>query len=91
MKDPGLVKQLAEDYRKATLDPKTAAILEYAERITRDAASLTQANITRLRERGLSDEEILHAATIASYFNYINRISDALGVELEAHGGSADA
>ncbi len=85
-----LVKQLTQDYRKATLDPKTLAILEYAEGITRDAAALTQANITRLRERGLSDEEILHAAAVASYFNYINRISDALGVELESEGGPSN-
>ena len=59
------------------------AILEYAERITQDAASVTQAEIQRLRGRGLSDDEILHAAAIASYFNYITRVSDALGVELE--------
>lgn len=85
-----LVEQLTQDYRKATLDPKTLAILEYAERITRDAASLTQANITRLRERGLSDEEILHAAAVASYFNYINRISDALGVEPESEAGPSN-
>ena len=82
-KDETLVKQLAEDYRKTNLDPKTMAILEHAERITRDAASITQAKILGLREKGLSDEEILHAAAIASYFNYINRVSDALGVELE--------
>ncbi len=67
------------------------AILEYAERITRDAASMTRDDLRGLRERGVTDEGILHAAAIASYFNYINRISDALGVELEAHGGSADA
>lgn len=83
MNDATLVKQLAEDYRKANLDPKTLAILDYAEHITRDAASITKNEVQRLRERGLSDEEILHAAAIASYFNYINRISDALGVELE--------
>jgi alkylhydroperoxidase family enzyme len=65
--------------------------LEYADRITRDAASLTQAVIQGLRAQGLSDEEILHAAPIASYFNYINRISDALGVELEPDGGSPNA
>lgn len=59
------------------------AILEYAERVTQDPASLTQAEIGRLRDTGLSDESILHAAAIASYFNYINRVSDALGVELE--------
>ncbi len=59
------------------------AILHYAERITRDAASITPAEIQGLREKGLTDEEILHAVAIASYFNYINRVSDALGVELE--------
>ena len=59
------------------------AILDYAERITRDAASIRRAHIQGLREAGLSNEEILHAAAIASYFNYINRVSDALGVELE--------
>lgn len=83
MNDATLVKQLAEDYRKANLDHKTLAILEYAERITRDAASIAEAQIQGLREHGISDEEILHATEIASYFNYINRISDALGVELE--------
>lgn len=70
-------------YREAKLDPKTLTILEYAERISCDPASITQAEIQRLREQGLSDETILHAAAIASYFNYINRVSDALGVELE--------
>lgn len=57
--------------------------MEYAERITRDPGSLTQVEIYKLRDTGLCDEEILHAAAIASYFNYINRVSDALGVELE--------
>ena len=57
--------------------------MDYAERITRDAASIRRAHIQGLREVGLSDEEILHAAAVASYFNYINRVSDALGVELE--------
>lgn len=77
------MKTLVEDYRKANLDPKTLAILGYAEQITRDAASITQAEIQRLREKGLSDEEILHTVEIASYFNYINRVADGLGVELE--------
>ncbi len=82
-KDNALVTRLAEDYRKANLDPKTVAILDYAERITQNAPSIRRAHIQRLREVGLSDDEILHAAAIASYFNYINRVSDALGVELE--------
>ncbi len=60
------------------------AILDYAGRITREAASIRRADIQQLRKVGLSDEEILHGAAIASYFNYINRVSDALGVALES-------
>ncbi|MCZ7624604.1 MAG: peroxidase [Candidatus Methylomirabilota bacterium] len=64
------------------------ALLEYTERITRDAASMTRTEIQRLREKGVSDEEILHTVEIASYFNYINRVTDALGVELESEWGA---
>lgn len=77
------MEQLTDNYRSARLDPKTLALLEYAERITRDPAAMTETEIRTLRDRGLSEEAILHAAAIASYFNYINRISDGLGVKLE--------
>ena len=56
-------EQVAEDYRKAELKPKTLAILEYAEKITGDHASVTQTEIRKLRATGLPDEEILHAAS----------------------------
>jgi alkylhydroperoxidase family enzyme len=36
-----------------------------------------------LREAGLSDRDILDAVEVISYFNYINRVADALGVDLE--------
>lgn len=88
------MKQLTENYRTARLDPKTLAILEYAERITRDPATMIEIEIRTLLDRGLSEEAILHAAAIASYFNYINRISDGLGVKLEpalAHDEPASA
>jgi len=60
------------------------ALLEYADRITADASSSARADIDRLREKGLSDEEILQAAAIAGCTNYMNRIAHTLGVELES-------
>lgn len=71
------------DYRRARLDSGTQALLKYAERVTRNPAKMTKEDIDALRTEGFSDEAILDAACVASYFNYINRISEALGVELE--------
>ena len=72
-----------EDYRRAPLDSPTRAVLEFAEKVTRDAAKMTEDDIDALRREGFSDEAILDATCVASYFNYINRVSDALGIELE--------
>ena len=60
------------------------ALLEYADRITVDAASSSRTQIGHLREQGLSDDEILQAAAIAGCTNYMNRIALTLGVELES-------
>jgi len=46
---------------------------------------MTEQDTHRLREVGLSDEAILEAAEVAAWFNYVNRLADALGVELEAN------
>jgi alkylhydroperoxidase family enzyme len=55
-------------------------MLDYAERLTRDATQLREGDIQGLRRAGLSDPDILDLTMVASYFNYINRIADALGV-----------
>lgn len=44
---------------------------------------MTEADIQTLRELGLDDVAIHDATQVISYFNYINRIADALGVERE--------
>jgi alkylhydroperoxidase family enzyme len=58
-------------------------MLEFAEQITRDATRVTPAFHERLREVGFDDRGILQIALIASWFNYINRVADALGVGRE--------
>jgi alkylhydroperoxidase family enzyme len=39
--------------------------------------------VSALRNAGLSDAEIHDGVQVAAYFNYINRVADGLGVDLE--------
>lgn len=55
----------------------------FAERLTRDPARMREADVAELRAHGLGDIEIHDAVQVVSYFNYINRVADALHVDLE--------
>jgi len=66
------------------LDEAEAALLDYAERVTLSPRDCSEADIAKLREVGHDDVAIHDAVQIIAYFNYINRVADALGVELEA-------
>ena len=55
-------------------------MLEYAEQLSRDATMLGPEDLDRLRGLGFDDRAILQITLIASWFNYINRVADALGV-----------
>lgn len=78
--DAGFVKALVEDYANAPLTPQDRAMLDYVGVITRDATRVTPSHHQRLREAGFDDRGILQITLIASWFNYINRVADALGV-----------
>ena len=55
-------------------------MLDYVAQLTRDATRITPEHHARLREAGFDDKAILQITLIASWFNYINRVADALGV-----------
>jgi alkylhydroperoxidase family enzyme len=61
-------------------------MLEFAVQITRDATGVSRATLDDLRSHGFSDQGILQITLIASWFNYINRVADALGVGRDAPG-----
>ena len=52
-------------------------------RVTRTPAAVRRRDVETLRRHGLSDRDILDAVEVISYFNYINRVADALGIEPE--------
>lgn len=56
---------------------------KFAERVTRLPAGLRRQDIDTLRKHSLSDRDILDAVEVIAYFNYINRIADALGIDPE--------
>ena len=71
---------MRRDYREADLDAADRAMLDYAVRLTREAYTMQPADLDRLRGVGFDDRAILQITLIAGWFNYINRVADALGV-----------
>jgi alkylhydroperoxidase family enzyme len=53
---------------------------DYVVQITKDATKISPAHHEKLRRAGFDDQAILQITLIASWFNYINRVADALGV-----------
>ena len=78
------MEALKADYRSAAISDQDRVMLEYVEQITRDATRITPDDHQRLRAVGFDDRGILQITLIASWFNYINRVADALGVGREA-------
>jgi alkylhydroperoxidase family enzyme len=78
--DEAFVDALKRDYRSAPISSQDRVMLEYVEQITRDATRIGPEFHDRLRAEGFDDQGILQITLIASWFNYINRVADALGV-----------
>jgi uncharacterized peroxidase-related enzyme len=81
--DDGLVESLKFDYEKALLNEQDRAMLDFAIQLTRDATQITKKDHERLHTVGFDDQGILQITLIASWFNYINRVADGLGVGRE--------
>ena len=83
VEDQELVDRFARDWRMAGLDRPTKALLAYTENLTEDPGGCGPEDIAALRTAGWDDRAIHDATQVISYFNYINRIADGLGVEPE--------
>ena len=79
-----LVRGIVADWRQVDLHPRIAALLGFTDKMTRTPAEHTEGDVNALRSQGWSDQAIHDATQVISYFNYINRVADALGVALEA-------
>ena len=77
------MEKIVSDYRSAGLDERRLAMLSYADKLTRHPNAMMKGDVEDLRGVGFTDEDILAIAEITSYYAFVNRIADGLGVELE--------
>ena len=78
--DEEMVAALERDYTTASITPQERVMLDYVVKLTKDATQCSPADHKALRAVGFDDRGILQITLIASWFNYINRVADALGV-----------
>jgi alkylhydroperoxidase family enzyme len=78
-----MVNALQSDYRTAPINEQDRTMLDYVVKLTKDATKCSPEDHAKLRAVGFDDRGILQITLIASWFNYINRAADALGVGRE--------
>ena len=83
IRDEALASAVLEDWRQAALSDRQRALCAYAEKLTREPAAMHEEDLLPLRGPGLDDRDILDLVQVIAYFNYVNRVADGLGVELE--------
>ncbi|MDP6932214.1 MAG: hypothetical protein QGG40_04820 [Myxococcota bacterium] len=75
------VKAVLEDYRTAGLPVKLQGLLDFCVKLTRHPGDMNQADVTALKNLGYDDDQVSSAVMVASYFNFINRVADGLGID----------
>lgn len=83
-KDDGLIEQVIKGDRYEDLPDRLGSILAYAQKLTRTPNEMREEDLEGMRSAGLEDDEVLDAALITAYFNFVNRLAVGLGVELSA-------
>ena len=85
VKKPELVEALKIDYRSAQLTTRQRAMLDYADKLTREPWTVTESDLDSLRDAGLDDRGILDLNQTVAYFAYVNRVADGLGVVVDEY------
>ncbi len=83
-KNKDLVDALSRGEDFSGLSSAERAMLSYARKLTRAAGSIAEQDVRKLRNEGFSDRAILEINLAAAYMNFVNRVAEGLGVELES-------
>ena len=78
-----LIAAVQDDWRTAALTPAQQVLCAYAEKLTLRPSEMTEADLEPLRAAGFDDVMVHSAIQVVAYFNYINRLADAVHVDLE--------
>jgi uncharacterized peroxidase-related enzyme len=83
------LEKFKSDFTQVELTDKQVALCEYAQQMTLNPGEAKDTDVTEsLRNKGLSDEAILDASLVVSYFNFVNRMVLGLGVHIESDAGA---
>ena len=74
---------MIESHNAASLEQVDRVMLHYAVLLTKEPERIDQASVEALRQVGFNDRAIHDICCVVSYFAFVNRIADGLGVELE--------
>ena len=74
------MEKCSHDYRTAGLPAPVLALCDYAAKLTHTPTAVGAADVEELRRHGWDDEAIHDAIQVIAYFNYINRIAEAVGI-----------
>jgi len=77
------VRAIADDYKRAPLSPADLAMLGFVDKLTRTPGEMLASDVEGLRQSGFDDRAIHDLVLVASYYAFVNRVADGLGVELE--------
>jgi len=78
-----LVKHLKTDPANAPLEPQDKAMIDFALKLTREPAKVKREDIEFLQQYGFSEEQVVDIVLITCTFNFMDRLADGLGVELD--------
>jgi len=81
------LERVARDYETADLSDADVAVMRFAEKLSTDAAAMTDADSQSLRDNGFSDRQIVDIALAAGARNYYSRTLQALAVPVETVPG----
>jgi uncharacterized peroxidase-related enzyme len=77
--EPDTLRAIVADHRTSGLDDVDVAVMDLAAKVADDATSVTQADIDRLRELGLTDPEILDIVLAAAARSFFSKVLDGVG------------
>jgi uncharacterized peroxidase-related enzyme len=78
-----LAEHAAHDYRQAELEPRVRSLCDFAVELTHHPAAEAGPRVEALRAEGWTDSAIHDAIQVVAFFNYINRIAEAVGIDGE--------
>ena len=77
------IEAIKSDWRRAVLSSADRELCEFAMKLTATPGGMACADVEKMRASGFDDRAIHDAAQAVAYFNYINRVADALGTDPE--------